>query len=110
MAYFHLPRHLYAQHAEEQDAAEILAADAHRRKALLTRLRNLGAEQHNIQIKGAKIILIMKSQTFKVSKLTGFIGDAFYDDAMTNMPSAKILQNNNNRNLTILNCIYNKTQ
>jgi len=50
MAFFHLPRHLYAQHAEEQDEAEILAADGDRQKALLTRLRNLGAEQHNIQV------------------------------------------------------------
>ena len=50
MAFFHLPRHLYAQHAEERDVAEILAVNGDRRKALLTRLRNLGAEQHNIQV------------------------------------------------------------
>ena len=47
MSFFHLPRHLYAVHDGEKDVAEILAADSDKRKRLLTRLRNLGAELHN---------------------------------------------------------------
>jgi len=48
MSFFHLPRHLYAVHDGEKHVAEILAADSDRRKGLLTRLRNFGAEQHNL--------------------------------------------------------------
>ena len=38
------------QHSEEQEVVEILAADSDRRKALLTLIRNRGAEQHNMQV------------------------------------------------------------
>jgi len=62
------------------------------------------------KINGTKITLCVKSPTFKVYKLTGFIGDAVCDNAITSMPSAKIAQNNNNKNLTILHCTCNKNQ
>jgi len=49
LPFFHLPRHLYSCHSEERDVAEVLASDGATRKVLLTRLRNLGSEQHNLQ-------------------------------------------------------------
>ena len=46
-----LPRHMYSQHAEEQEVVQVVATtDPVKRKQLLDKLRNLGGHKHNVSV------------------------------------------------------------